>query len=311
MQTIVRDGFTSTTLMENAMGISRRTGAEAGYLTDISSHAARYGQAGFLEKGYSGLIGSGMKHGQYSEYLSAMRSILDEGLGLGVRRTADDINSGLNMFSRLGNGQAMWQGERGAALVSKMNSSMYGAKGLTSVGDALSYQTASDITAGMSAAEFKKKYGVYKTGTYQDAMIALEHGTTPEFLQGLLKKLEVAENGSESAIIERLVRQGFSTTQATHIWQNRGAIKGGAGVADVAMPEMPKGDEYKTAIAVEQIKNMMSKQGMDKTNDRLEKIIEKLTEMGGLFKAAAGGIGYKTDNWDGKGGITINLPPGY
>jgi hypothetical protein len=118
----------------------RSTGADRGVLSSLGMMSERYGQGNALKYGWAGLQASGMKTGQYSEYLRGMEKILSDGVAKGFVRAEPEITRSLAMISQVGGGSELFKGEGGARILQGLDAGSAGATGLQSANDILMYQ---------------------------------------------------------------------------------------------------------------------------------------------------------------------------
>ena len=123
----------------------RSTGADRGTLTSIANMSARYGGGDALRVGYAGLQASGMKAGQYDEYLRAMQRVMEDGISKGFVRSSDQVARNLTMLANMTNNSPLWQGENGGRRLQEINSGIEGATGLQSSGDIMVFRAAREI----------------------------------------------------------------------------------------------------------------------------------------------------------------------
>jgi hypothetical protein len=236
----------------------RRTGADRGTLTGISTMSARYGAGDALGMGWAGMQASGMKPGQYNEYLRAMQRVMEEGISKGFIRSSEQVVENLTMLAQMTNNDPLWQGENGARRLSEMNAGLEGATGLSSTSDILAFRAAREIAGGDS---------------YIDAMKVLEGGLTPDLFKKYMSLTSGAESGGREGIVERLRQTfGLNYTSADKLykaWENpeiRAKLNDESLKAIINNnknePPPPNSPELEAAKITEAIKNWWTQTGI-------------------------------------------------
>jgi hypothetical protein len=163
--------------------------------------------------GWAGLGASGMKTGQYNEYLRAMQRVMEEGISKGFVRSSEQVAQNLTMLAKMTNYDPLWQGENGARRLSEMNAGLEGATAL---------QSSSDILAFRAARTIAERRAGNKPVSYVEAQKVLEEGLTPELFKEYMKLASSAEGGGREGIIERMMATfGLNYTNADRLYQSR------------------------------------------------------------------------------------------
>jgi hypothetical protein len=211
-------GEEAAAVTQKAFDYERRTGADRGTLTGISNLSARYDAGDALGMGWAGLQASGMKPGQYNEYLRAMQRVMEEGISKGFIRSSEDVAKNLTMLSRMTGNNPLWQGENGARRLSEMNSGLEGTTGLQSTSDIIAYRAAKNVLQKweeQGPEEANKKWAamvgtdkdgnslVQRSGGYIDPLIMLERGITPELFNEIMMMASKLEGRDRDETISR------------------------------------------------------------------------------------------------------------
>jgi len=188
----------ATALTQEIFKYERNTGADRSTLTSISNLSARYGGGDALSSGWAGLRASGMRAGQYSEYLRAMQRVMEDGISRGFIRSSDEVAKNLTMLASLTNNSPLWQGELGARRLLDMNAGLENATGLQSTSDIIAFRAAMNIAEGKNGGPV----------SYIEGQKILEGGITPELFKEYMSLTSSAEGGNREGILERM-RQTF------------------------------------------------------------------------------------------------------
>jgi len=173
----------------------RATGADRGALSSLSFLSERYGGGDALRAAWRGLNASGMKTGQYNEYLRGLQRVMEDGISKGFVRSPDQVARNLTMLSSMTNNNPLWTGEQGAQRLSKMNTGLESAVGL---------QSTSDIIA------FRAAQRALPQGTrYEDVLALMERGISDkkygtDFMREIMNVARESEGGDRSGMIEVL-----------------------------------------------------------------------------------------------------------
>jgi hypothetical protein len=196
----------ATRLSQQIFEHERATGADRGTMTSLAMMSERYGGGNALDIGFAGLQASGMKQGQYTEYLRAMQRVMEDGISKGFIRSSDQVAHNLTMLSQLTGNSPFWQGENGARRLSEMNAGLESATGLKSSSDILAMRAARNVTPDGE--------------DYIDTILTMEKGLTPEFFNEYMKMIGNVEGGNRAATIERMRQTfGLNYTNATALYK--------------------------------------------------------------------------------------------
>lgn len=216
---------------KNIFGWSRMTGVDTGTLLDYKGTSHRYGDTGdALATAFNVNAQMGMGRGQYSETLSAMGRIFEDGISKGFVKSTADIGSTLIALYQASGKSALWQGEQGANRYLQMSNSMSSATDMSSVTDILMYRAASSLTGG----DPLKTY------------MLMEKGPTPELLTALKKQYEaMAGKGNERGLVELYKSAfGLNYTKAMEMYemQKSGITAPEKSIASSLTPEYSSSD---------------------------------------------------------------------
>lgn len=134
-------------LTNAAAGWSRYTGADMGQVLGFMGFAERYGADGreATMSAYNAARASGLEKGQFSEFLSGIQRVMEDGISKGFIRSSKEVAESLTNLSLLGGGNKVFQGEAGARMYMNMASGMAGNTALGSTANILMYRTMSDM----------------------------------------------------------------------------------------------------------------------------------------------------------------------
>ena len=240
--------------------------------------SARYGGGDALRSGWAGLQASGMKTGQYSEYLRAMQRVMEDGISKGFIRSSEQVARNLTMLSMMTNNNPLWQGENGARRLSEINSGLEGATGLQDSSQVIAFKAAMEIAN--SDAEVKKRGG--RAANYGDAMKILENpGDNFRTLFDRINKLfkEVEGDGNIMGFIEHLRNlYGWSYTTADAVAHGmipsdqmlKSGLNSAAGIPNASSPEL---DFQKVT---QELRNIWTENGQPFFETKLNEIINEL-----------------------------------
>jgi hypothetical protein len=291
----------------------RRTGADRGTLLGISATTARYNAGDALGTGWAGLQASGMKPGQYNEYLRAMQRVMEDGISKGFVRSSEQVARNLTMLSQMTGNNPLWQGENGARRLSEMNAGLEGTTGLQSTSDIVAFRAAKSVLQkweeqGPEVADKKwadivgrDKDGnplVQRSGGYIDPLIMLEQGLTPDLFNEIMMMASKLEGRDRDETISRAMQifgvKNYNAAVLTDQWtkmtnngeetassENMQTIIDTYGKA----PPPPNSKEFDAEKMTEGIKNWWTQTGqvywdgqLTKIYDELEKAIQKYNE---------------------------------
>ncbi|MCL2174479.1 MAG: hypothetical protein FWB73_00390 [Treponema sp.] len=209
---------------------SRFTGTDLSAIQKYAGTAYRYGgETNATSTAYGGLMASNMGKGQFSEFLTSMGRIMEEGIAKGFVRSSEEIAGNMTMLYKLSGGSKLWQGEQGAQRLSQMNSAIANATNLQSVEDVISFSVAREIL-GIDDPETEENEREKKfiaagkdpklyTGTYVDEQLLLEHGVSANLLKGQFEAINKLEGNNTAGIIERFKTMfGLNYHGATEVW---------------------------------------------------------------------------------------------
>lgn len=134
-------------LTNAAAGWSRYTGADMGQVLGFMGFAERYGADGrdATMSAFNAARASGLEKGQFSEFLSGVQRVMEDGISKGFIRSSKEVAESLTNLSLLGGGNRVFQGEAGARMYMNMASGMAGNTALGSTANILMYRTMSDM----------------------------------------------------------------------------------------------------------------------------------------------------------------------
>ena len=181
------------------------TGVDAATVQNFLGTAYRYGDRGDV-LGYASQArqAAGMTKAQDKEFLTALQSVIEEGIASGYVKSVADVSKTMTMFARLSDNNPLWQGEQGASRLRQMDSAISGATGLQSTSDMIVATAASGILDGKNIAQRNKLIHGGATGTYVDTMLLMEQGNNPEMFTEIAKSVQDLEGkGNIAGQIER------------------------------------------------------------------------------------------------------------
>ena len=181
------------------------TGVDAATVQNFLGTAYRYGDRGDV-LGYASQArqAAGMTKAQDKEFLTALQSVIEEGIAGGYVKSVADVSKTMTMFARLSDNNPLWQGAQGASRLRQMDSAISGATGLQSTSDMIVATAASGILDGKNIAQRNKLIHGGATGTYVDTMLLMEQGNNPEMFTEIAKSVQDLEGkGNIAGQIER------------------------------------------------------------------------------------------------------------
>jgi hypothetical protein len=308
-------GDEARAVVEQSFDYERRTGADRGTLLGISSMSARYGAGDALGAGWAGMQASGMKAGQYSEYLRAMQRVMEDGISKGFVRSSEQVARNLTMLSQMAGNNPLWQGENGARRLSEMNAGLEGTTGLQSTTDIVAFRAAQNVLSkweeqGIADKKWAEMVGMDKdgnplaqrSGSYHDALIMLERGLAPDLLNELMTMTGKIEGGSRDAVIDRMMQtfgiDNFKSAVITDQWGKM--TKNGTeaasseemqAVIDKYSKEPPPANnsELDAAKMIEEINNLWTKTGIFQWDEKFpDTLLEELRKATEAHNRAAG-----------------------
>jgi hypothetical protein len=255
----------------------RSTGADRGTMTSLATMSARFGGGDALGVGYAGLQASGMRPGQYNEYLRAMQRVMEDGISKGFIRSSDQVARNLTMLAQLTNNSPFWQGEQGARRLMDMNAGLEQATAL---------QSTSDIIAFRAARTIAERRNGQQPVSYIEAQKILEQGLTPELFKEYMSLTHAAEGGSREGIIERM-RQTFGLNYTTadqlfNAWDGNNLIMSDEQLQAILDRQniIPQSDskELRAAIETQSIANWWTRTGQTYWDRSLGHLREELVK---------------------------------
>jgi hypothetical protein len=283
-------------VMEQSFDLERRTGADRGTLLGISSMSARYGAGDALGTGWQGLQASGMKPGQYNEYLRAMQRVMEDGIREGFSKSAKEIAGDLTFIKEMSGGSELWKGEQGQQRLSQMSAGLEAATGLASSSDILAFRGAQNVLKGMDEENWRKltdldnngTSDIKRSGSYIDAMILMERGLNADTFSEIMKLNNKAEGGDRSAVVERMRQQfGLNYTNSAMLYdqwakQTDYGTKAMSSEDSQALvdtygkvPPPANSPELDVAKKIEEIRNWKTQVGIFKWDENFPNIILK------------------------------------
>ena len=181
------------------------TGVDAATVQNFLGTAYRYGDRDDV-LGYASQArqAAGMTKAQDKEFLTALQSVIEEGIAGGYVKSVADVSKTMTMFARLSDNNPLWQGAQGASRLRQMDSAISGATGLQSTSDMIVATAASGILDGKNIAQRNKLIHGGATGTYVDTMLLMEQGNNPEMFTEIAKSVQDLEGkGNIAGQIER------------------------------------------------------------------------------------------------------------
>jgi hypothetical protein len=238
----------------------------------ISNMSARYGAGDALGMGWAGRQASGMKPGQYNEYLLAMQRVMEDGISKGFIRSSEQVAQNLTMLSQMTGNNPLWQGEGGARRLSEMNAGLEGATDLSSTADILVYRAAQNVMANRGQ----------EVKDYTDVMLEIEKGLTPELFKEIMKLNSGVENGGRAGIIELLKQQfNLSNTNARALYDgyipNKKYTQAELDAYTKKPPDVNNPD-LDAAKLIAEITNIYTKSGMIRWGDTIKNLKDELKE---------------------------------
>jgi hypothetical protein len=260
-------------VVNQSFDYERRTGADRGTLQGLSTMSARYGAGDALGMGWAGLQASGMKQGQYNEYLRAMQRAMEDGISKGFIRSSEQVVQNLTMLSQITGNNPLWQGENGARRLSEMNTGLEGTTGLSSTADILSFRAARNVLASQGRPE----------ADYTDVMMEIEKGLTPALFKELMMLNSRSEGGSRTGIVELMRKEfGLNYINARQLYDGYDAGKEYTQAELDQYKNLPppaaRSPELDAAKQIEEIKNILSETGQVYWDKQLSKIYDELVK---------------------------------
>ncbi|MDR0290038.1 MAG: hypothetical protein LBI06_03815 [Treponema sp.] len=282
MKAAAQQGLDGATLREAVADIfryERATGADRGTLTSLANMSARYGGGDALRAGWAGLEASGMKTGQYNEFLRGMQRVMEDGISKGFLKSSDQVAQNLSMLAQMTNYNPMWQGEQGANRLMKMNSGLEGTVELTSSSDMVAFRAAKrllgDDISYVDINAFTQRHGI--GGEYTD-----EHGVEREYngtelFHSIMEVAKEVENGNREGVIEIMrAIYGLTYPEAIALHDSyRPGINGyiPESVLNRGLPD-PSSKELSYAVESMEVKNLIIEAGMGIWDEEIRKAFQ-------------------------------------
>lgn len=194
-------------LTNAAAGWSRFTGADMGQVLGFMGFAERYGADGreATMSAFNAARASGLEKGQFSEFLSGVQRVMEDGISKGFIKSSKEVAYSLTNLSLLGGGNKVFQGEAGARMYMNMASGMAGNTALGSTANILMYRTMSDML-GENDTNAKNLLGegnYLAGGSIFNELALMEKGDVGnlDFLRKLRSNVEGAYGGDRDQII--------------------------------------------------------------------------------------------------------------
>ena len=207
------------------------TGGDANQYANLAGLMSRYGGstdvAGDFEKLIAAGRASGLNDTQIPEFLSGIQKVMEEGIAKGFSRSATEVASTMLMFSKMSGGNAFWQGEQGAKLISQANAGLASATGLSKTTDILAYRAINRAFETDAAKEAQLGSDLYlEGGGYVNNMMLLEQGLNAKNFGAIMGAISKSTDSKEGQI-ERIRQMfGVNYTGASRILQlDRNAFK--------------------------------------------------------------------------------------
>lgn len=203
---------------ERAMDIARQsamwsrfTGADASQIANFAGLIERYGGNGnkAIETAFGAARASGLDKSQFSEFLSGLESVVENGISKGFIRSADDVSESLANLSLLSGNSQLWSGRNGAQRYQSMSNAMSNATSLTSTSSMLLYRAMSNTMGG--------------NADWIDVMSEIEKGNfaDPKFLSNYKAALEGAYGSDKASAIATIKENfGLNYTGAKDFYDN-------------------------------------------------------------------------------------------
>jgi len=247
------DSWNARDLADQVFKFERSTGADRSIMSSVSAMSERYGGGDALRAGWRGLQASGMQTAQYGEYLNGLKRVMETAIQNGFVKSSDQVARNLTMLAQITNNDPLWQGERGAQRLQKMDSGLAGATGLQSSSDILAYRAVRNTMTGGENAD------------WIDVIAKMEEGVNSDVIKEYIRLVSASEGGSRSEIINRIKQSfGLTTHEARSIYDGRDIPTNNTlnrimnEQRDIPTVESP---EYKSEQMSAEIQNMYIKAG--------------------------------------------------
>ncbi len=211
MSSLSRYGITDATqagsLTNAAAGWSRYTGADMGQVLDYMGSVERYGGDGreATMGAYNAARAAGLEKGQFSEFLSGIQRVMEDGISKGFIRSSKEVADSLANLSLLGGGNKVFQGEAGARMYMNMASGLAGNTALSSTSNLLAYRTMANMMGedDANAGKLLGKGNYLAGGSVFNELALMEKGDVGnlDFLRELRKQVEGAYGKDRDSIV--------------------------------------------------------------------------------------------------------------
>jgi len=246
-----QQGLSGSTV-NRVLRYERATGADRGALSSLANLSARYGGGDALQAAWRGLSASGMRPGQFTEYLRGMERVVQSGIEKGYIRSTDQVARNLTMLSEIGNGSELWKGEQGANRLEKLNNGFASATALSSSSDMLAYRAAKRLNPG------KPYYMVQEE---------MEKGMTPALYRKYMEVLNETFGKDKGAKIEQFKKMGFSQIDSRLLVEggeknlSDAAITAMINNRSKALPSTDNISELQASVETMEVRNLIIKAG--------------------------------------------------
>ena len=265
------DGYVASKMTRQAGLWTQATGADTNALMKLQGTAERYGLGvNPVITAYGGLMASGMKKGQFNEFLQGLQTVIEDGISNGYITSTEDVTRNLTMFARLSDKNPLWQGQNGARMFSQMNNNLAQATSLSDTNSALVFSA------------------LHKGGSYVDTMEAIEKGLNDKkAFEKIFSTFMQSEGGNYEGVIERLrATYGLNYTQAKQVFE-MGNRLGSAGYTQTDFDNDIKANGITPDVETEQtfwknyendIQLSLNKIGKGSWEDNLEELKDTVNE---------------------------------
>ncbi|MDR0322052.1 MAG: hypothetical protein LBI28_11160, partial [Treponema sp.] len=252
---------------DRVFNYERGTGADRGVLSSVSMMSERYNGGDALRSGWAGLQASGMKSGQYTEYLRAMQRVMEDGISKGFVRSSDQVARNLTMLAQMTDNNPLWQGEHGAQRLMQIMSGFEGATALQDSNDMFAYSAAKTVLEGK--------------GRSTDIVDVQKYLENPDDLVGLynefIKQIKDVEGDNRLEIVSRLIKRfGLNYTTADALYRSNGTSTEEVNrlLSRQAGIPTPSSNELRYSIETMNVRNLIIEAGQDFYDTETTKALE-------------------------------------
>lgn len=194
MTTFSRQGVTDIekagALTQAAAGWNRYTGADIGAVTGFMGTVERFGgnSREAMLNAYNASVSSGLDKTQFSEFLTGIQRVMEDGIAKGFVRSTEDVATSLSTLASISGGNKLWQGEQGARRYQQMAQGLAGMTGLNSTSSMLTYRVMAEMLGenDVNAEKMLGKNNYIKGGSVFNELALMQKGDiTPEFISTL------------------------------------------------------------------------------------------------------------------------------